>query len=138
MNEVRHTPEPWEISDKPLRGREYDVLVVGDRREPYGDDDEADEREGVQLVTTVALFLGNATSGGIERACAERAVACVNAMAGIADPSAVKDLLAACEAIPLDCEFEDAADFVDRSEQLRRAMDAALAAIRKATNKENT
>lgn len=45
--------------------------------------------------------------------------------------AAAPDLLAACEALPLDCEFEDAADFKDRSRAFLRAMELARAAIRK-------
>ena len=47
--------------------------------------------------------------------------------------AAAPKLLAACEALPLDCEFEDAADFKDNSERFLRAMRLARAAIAKAT-----
>jgi hypothetical protein len=46
--------------------------------------------------------------------------------------SASPDLLAACEALPLDCEFKDAADFKDNSRAFLEAMSLARAAVAKA------
>ncbi len=43
---------------------------------------------------------------------------------------AERDMLrAACEALPLDCEFEDAADYKDNARRFDRAMDLARAAL---------
>ena len=49
--------------------------------------------------------------------------------------AAAPDLLGACQSLPLDCSFEDAADFKDNSQAFMRAMDLARAAIAKATGK---
>lgn len=46
--------------------------------------------------------------------------------------SAAPDLLKACESLPLDCEFEDAADFKDNASQFLQAMELARVAIAKA------
>lgn len=54
---------------------------------------------------------------------ADRIVRAVNAYA---------DLLAVCEALPLDREFEDAADYKDNAARFDRAMRLARAAIAKA------
>lgn len=45
---------------------------------------------------------------------------------------AAPDLLAACEALPLSCKFEDAADYKDNAMAFDRAMQLARAAISKA------
>jgi len=46
--------------------------------------------------------------------------------------AAAPELLAACKALPLDCEFEDAADFKDNARAFLRAMEFARSAIAKA------
>ena len=46
--------------------------------------------------------------------------------------AAAPDLLEACEALPLEVEFEDAADFKDNARAFMEAMSLARAAIKKA------
>lgn len=46
------------------------------------------------------------------------------------------DLVAACQALPLDSSFEDATDFKDNANAFRLAMILARAAIAKATGQE--
>jgi hypothetical protein len=46
--------------------------------------------------------------------------------------AAAPDLLAACEALPLGCQFDDAADFKDNAGAFLRAMELARNAIAKA------
>jgi hypothetical protein len=55
-----------------------------------------------------------------------------NAKANAGLFAAALDLLAACEALPLDCEFEDAADYKDNASRFDRAMRLARPAIAKA------
>ena len=113
MSETRHTPEPWEIE---VWGHE----LFGVYPNPAGP-------EGV---------IARVTEGGAEnKANAHRIVACVNACAGIADPSAVPDLLEAATLI-------DSMDFVEGYTfpasdwpKLWHALTLARAALAKATTK---
>jgi hypothetical protein len=103
MSEVRHTPGPWTCRVK----------------KPFVPD------AGGTVMIDAPGWLGIAKvylhcTGGAEGEANARLIA------------AALDLLAACEALPLDREFEDAADFKDNASRLLRAMDLARAAITKA------
>lgn len=73
MTEAKHTPEPW-----------------GVWREPH---------EHGTITDELGRHIARLLNGTHETdANAERIVSCVNACAGLADPSAVPDLLEACKA----------------------------------------
>ncbi len=111
------TARPWAWSNRNWRNEEdqHKRYIVGDI---YCDGDES-----CDVSTAVAVVLGNPTSGKIADANADLIVRAVNAHA---------DLLAACKALPLDCDFTDAADFKDNSRRFLSAMELARAAIAKA------
>ena len=83
--EARHTPEPWAVHEwgSPGSGRRFGIET-------------ADQRHGLAAIApneTASTML----SMDEHRANAHRIVACVNACAGIADPSVVPELLVALE-----------------------------------------
>lgn len=79
----KHTPEPWGIWTRP----DADSLMITDNR----------------YARHLAYMVGD---GPEDEANAHRIVACVNGCEGIANPSAVKDLLEAAEAIVGEWEAE--------------------------------
>lgn len=82
-----HTAEPWEANKLNWRNEPepFDVYISGNIIEYEGED--GDDTYG-NSATGICIVKGNATSGAIADDNAARIVACVNALAGIADPAA--------------------------------------------------
>lgn len=85
----QHTPEPWSVS-----AEEYDA------------------ESGVISIPEIGRLLHEtnadwspAEDWGIDKANAERIVACVNACAGIANPEAISEMLCEVKVLLMDLEF---------------------------------
>lgn len=115
-----HTPGPWYASS-PFRHTQiastnyYSVLISRVKDAHYDRD------------PSFAQVCRGGPDGG------SREVGDIEANARLI--AAAPSLLAACEALPLDCDFTDAADFKDNSSRFFEAMDLARQAIAKARGK---
>lgn len=120
MKQTKHTPGPWEQYAGSIRTVE--------KCEQYGEGYRAEMRQ--RPIAEVAHLRGQSE---VNAANAERIVACVNACEGIADPSAVPELLAHLEK----CANVISHCLSELPEGYRKAAksqgDAARAAIAKAT-----
>lgn len=120
MSESKHTPGPWEVNHVKGTKSECGQLTVD---------------QAGKLTDAICDVHGELTGLDFERpeseqlANAERIVACVNACEGLADPTAVPDLLAACQAV---VAAHDAGEGVSNA-MIRHLNRLARAAIDKAT-----
>lgn len=114
----KHTPTPWGAGHLSDPTHSCDCPYI------FGNDD----RMG--CVATVAVAKdGDPTATEYP----DKAEAAANQAFIVRAVNSHDDLLAACQALPLDCEFTDAADFKDNSRAFLAAIRLARAAIAKAT-----